>query len=63
VQGAPSPEIAAAYAGPLLVIPRSGDVIIRSETIAPGGCGLAASLAEVTFAPDGTCLIARPCST
>jgi len=63
VQGAPSPEIAAAYPGPLLVIPRSGDVIIGGETIAPGGCGLAASLAEVTFAPDGTCLIARPCST
>ncbi|WP_404482559.1 class I mannose-6-phosphate isomerase [Novosphingobium sp. BL-52-GroH] len=61
IAGPPSPELAVRYPGPLLVIPREGEIEIAGETISPGGCGLAASLGEVRFAQDGTCLLARAC--
>lgn len=62
VAGAPSAEVAARYPGPLLVIPREGDVEIAGEAIAPGGCGSAESLDAVRFAVGGTCLLARACA-
>ncbi len=60
VQGAPSPEQAQRYSGPLLIIPRVGEVQAGGETIRPGQCALAASLADVVFAADGSSLIAQP---
>jgi mannose-6-phosphate isomerase len=61
VAGAPTPEIAARYPGALLVIPREEAVKVGDDLIAPGGCGLASSLAEVAFADNGVCLLARAC--
>ncbi|WP_067733985.1 class I mannose-6-phosphate isomerase [Novosphingobium naphthalenivorans] len=61
VEGAPSGEVSARYPGPLLVIPREGEVQVAGEAIAPGGCALAASLGDVAFAADGLCLLARAC--
>jgi len=49
----------AGHRGALLVTPREGAVDIAGQTIAPGTCGLAASLADVHFADNGTCLLAR----
>lgn len=62
VAGAPSPEIASRYKGPLLVIPREGPVDVAGESIAPGGCGIAMSIDEVTFATSGLCLLAASCA-
>ncbi|WP_395331464.1 class I mannose-6-phosphate isomerase [Novosphingobium sp. BL-8H] len=61
VAGQPTPDIAARYPGALLVIPREESVKIGDDLIAPGGCGLASSLAEVAFADNGVCLLARAC--
>lgn len=58
VQGAPSAAVAAAYDGPLLVIPRSGSVTVAGEQIAPGECALAAGLSDVDFG-TATCLVTR----
>ena len=58
VEGMPAADIAARYPGPLLVIPREGPVHIAGEEIAPGGCGLARTLGEVTFSSAGVCLLA-----
>lgn len=62
VMGAPSAETAARYPGALLVIPREGAVQVAGETIAPGGCAIAASLQDVTLSSTGVCLLARACS-
>lgn len=62
VAGVPTEEIAARYPAALLVIPREGEVAVAGETIAPGGCGLAASLSDIQFADNGVCLLARPCA-
>jgi mannose-6-phosphate isomerase len=62
VAGAPDEATAARYAsGALLVIPREGAVHVGGQEIAPGGCGVADSLADVTFASSGLCLLAAPC--
>lgn len=63
VEGLPNEDVALRYGGrPLLVIPRRGRVRIGAETIAPGGCGLAADTDHVAFDESGVCLIAQPLS-
>ena len=56
----PSGEQAARYHGCLLVIPRAGEARVEGEPVRPGQCALAASLDEVVFGPQGSCLIAQP---
>lgn len=64
VIGAPEPQTAAVYdKAPVLVIPRRGEVHVNDGVIAPGQCGLAASLAAASFPADGCCLIAQPCTS
>ena len=60
LDGPPNDELAAAYAGPLLVIPREGEVRHGDEVLRAGECGYAANLAELTFPIDGRSLIVRP---
>ena len=60
LDGEPDAAIYAEYAGPLLVIPRQGNVRHRGETLKPGECGQAAAIADLVFDPAGLCLIARP---
>lgn len=55
-------HVAPDYSGPLLVIPRDMPARIGGEEIAPGGCGIAESLAHITFQPGGTYLIAQSCN-
>ncbi|MFS0848124.1 class I mannose-6-phosphate isomerase [Novosphingobium panipatense] len=61
IEGAPSDAVAARYPDALLVIPRQGSVQIGGDTVAPGGCALAAGLSDVRFADKGVCLLARAC--
>jgi mannose-6-phosphate isomerase len=60
LEGEPDAAIRESYAGPLLVVPRLGRVGLGSEVLEPGECGVADSIAELTFASAGQCLIARP---
>ncbi len=61
IAGSPAPGTAARYGDrPLLVIPTRAPVMIGSEVIAPGSCGLAPSLAAIGFANGSICLIAQP---
>ena len=60
LDGEPDAAIRADYAGPLLAIPRVGEVRNRGETLKPGECGYAATIADLVFDPAGLCLIARP---
>jgi mannose-6-phosphate isomerase len=53
--------IAADYEGaPLLVIPRDQPAQVAGQDIAPGQCGLALSIADVTLSAQGTYLLAQP---
>lgn len=61
VEGLPSTEQAARYHGCLLVVPRSGTACVGDEPVRPGQCALAASIDDVVFDPQGSCLIAQPC--
>lgn len=61
IAGLPNEDVAARYhAGPLLVVPRKGAARIGAETIAPGGCGLAAGFDGIAFDENGISLIAQP---
>jgi mannose-6-phosphate isomerase len=60
LDGEPDAAIRAAYAGPLLVIPRQGSVRLGGEMLVPGECGMAGSLSEIEFDPAGRSRIARP---
>ena len=60
LDGEPDTAIREAYAGPLLVIPRNGEVRHGGVRLKPGECGVAGSIAELAFDPAGQCLIARP---
>ena len=60
LQGGPDEATRARYGGGrLLVIPVDAPVTLAGETIAPGGCGLADSLASIEFG-EGHALIAQP---
>ncbi len=62
IAGQPGPEALARFGdGSVLVIPTRAPVTIAGESISPGSCGLAPSLAAIGFASDGICLIAQPC--
>lgn len=59
VEGAPDPETAARYVGPLLVIPLDGSAEVSGEFVRGGECACASSLSDVVF--TGRNLIAQPC--
>lgn len=60
LQGVPNAALRAEYAGPLLVIPRSGSVTLGDDVLNPGDCASAASIDALTFDPQGQAIIVRP---
>lgn len=60
LQGVPDAALRAEYAGPLLVIPRSGSVTLGDDVLHPGDCASAASIDALTFDPQGQAIIVRP---
>jgi mannose-6-phosphate isomerase len=61
LDGAPSDGLRECFGDkPLLVIPVDAPVSLAGEELDAGGCGLAASLAEIAFAEGGRALIAQP---
>ena len=60
LDGAPEEALRARYAGPMLVIPRVGEVRRGKERFKPGTCAYAACIDELEFPADGLTLIAKP---
>lgn len=60
IDGQPDAALVAAYAGPMLVIPRKGTVVLGDAVLQPGDCASAPSLAALRFADDGQAIIVRP---
>ena len=63
IEGPPGGELAARYAGALLVIPLAGELEVAGETVLPGQCALAASLDQLAIAEGCQCLLAQPCGS
>ena len=59
LDGPPDAALLAQYGGPLLVIPRLGSIIVAGETVGPGQCALADSLASVTIPERALAVVAR----
>ena len=59
VEGLPDAALLAEYDGPLLVLPRRGEVELGAQVLRPGECGYAASAASVTFSPEGQSILVR----
>lgn len=61
VEGTPDAALAAHYAGPLLVIPRRGTVLLADGTaLHPGDCASAPALAALTLPADGQVILVKP---
>lgn len=60
LDGAPDAATAGRYQGPLLVVPLDCAVDVAGQTVAPGQCALAPTLAAVEFPASGLSLIAQP---
>jgi len=60
VDGIADDALLYSYSGKLLVVPLAGEVLVAGEIVKPGECGYAPSLANVTFAPGGKCLVTAP---
>jgi mannose-6-phosphate isomerase len=58
LDGAPSADLAARYAGPVLAIPLDRAARVGDEVVEPGNCALVPALASL--ACEGLCLIAQP---
>lgn len=60
VQGTPDAASLARYgAGPMLVVPVSGDVCVAGEAVAPGGCALVQDGATIDAKADALFLLAQ----
>ncbi len=63
VEGAPDAALLAEYDGPLLVLPRRGELELGEHVLRPGECGFAPSAAAVTFGPESQCIFVRPAAS
>ncbi len=59
VEGVPDAALLAEYDGPMLVLPRRGEVDLAGDVLRPGECAAAPSASAVTFAPDGQSILVR----
>jgi len=59
LDGQPDKNLLAAYGGPSLVIPRAAPVMIGSDLLVPGDCGLVNGLRGTQFPDEGATLLVR----
>lgn len=59
VEGEPDAALLAEYAGPLLVLPRRGEVELGGDVLRPGECAAAPSASAITFAPGSQTILVR----
>jgi mannose-6-phosphate isomerase len=59
IEGVPDAALLAEYDGPLLVVPRRGEVELAGDVLRPGECAAAPSASAITFAPDSQSILVR----
>ena len=59
VEGAPDAALMAEYAGPMLVLPRRGEVELNGDVLFPGECAAAPDVSAITFAPGSQSILVR----
>ena len=59
VEGVPNAALLAEYNGPMLVLPRRGEVELAGAVLRPGECAAAPSASAITFAPDSQSILVR----
>ncbi|WP_298194888.1 class I mannose-6-phosphate isomerase [Novosphingobium sp.] len=59
VEGLPDAALLAEYHGPMLVLPRRGEVELAGDVLRPGECAAAPSASAITFTPDGQSILVR----
>lgn len=59
IDGAPDAALRALYAGPVMVLPRTGTVRIGDSDFHPGQCAEATGLDAAVFASDGQAIVVR----
>lgn len=59
VEGVPDAALLAEYDGPMLVLPRRGEVGLGEQVVRPGECAYAASASSITFSPEGQSILVR----
>jgi mannose-6-phosphate isomerase len=60
LDGVPSAELCAEYAGPMLVIPRTGEVRLEGKVLRPGDCASAPGIDALDFSASGLCIVVHP---
>ena len=60
IDGLPDAALADIYAGPCLIVPRRGEVLVDGEAVRPGECASAPGIGAVRFDPAGQAIIVRP---
>lgn len=59
VEGVPDAALLAQYDGPMLVLPRRGELELAEHVLRPGECGFAPSAAAITFTPESQSILVR----
>lgn len=59
VEGVPDAALLAEYDGPMLVLPRRGEVELAGDILRPGECAAAPSASAIIFAPDSRSILVR----
>lgn len=59
VEGSPDAALLAEYDGPMLVLPRRGELELDGHVLRPGDCAAAPSASAVTFSPDSQSILVR----
>ncbi|KPF84950.1 class I mannose-6-phosphate isomerase [Novosphingobium sp. AAP93] len=59
VEGVPDAALLEEYDGPLLVLPRRGELGLGQQVVRPGECAYAASASAITFNPESQSILVR----
>lgn len=59
VEGVPDAALLAEYDGPMLVLPRRGEIELAGDVLRPGECAAAPSASAVLFTPESQSILVR----
>jgi len=59
IEGEPDAALLAEYDGPMLVLPRRGELELAEHVLRPGDCAFAPSASAITFTPESQSIIVR----
>ncbi len=59
LEGVPDAALLAEYNGPMLVLPRRGEVELAGDVLRPGECAAAPSASTIAFSPESQSILVR----